>query len=394
MAAPDGPPVDDPVGEPVGEPGGEPASVRVELADRAYDIVIGEDLLANAGSYLAPVLARPRVVIVSDDIVAKIHLRPLQASLDSTGIKHDAIVVPAGEASKNFAQLQTLLKQLLDLRVERRDTILALGGGVVGDLAGFAAAILRRGVDFIQLPTTLLAQVDSSVGGKTAINAAQGKNLIGAFYQPRLVLADVTALASLPERELRAGYGEVVKYGLIDDFAFFEWLEEHGTAVLSGDRAALRHAVAVSCRSKAAIVARDERESGDRALLNLGHTFAHALEAEGGYDGRLLHGEAVAVGLNMAFALSTRLGLCPAQETERLKRHLEAMGLPGGPERFNLPGLTPEVMVHHMQQDKKVTDGRLTFVLARGIGQAFIENEVAEDAVLGMLATALQPIST
>ncbi|MBT4487130.1 MAG: iron-containing alcohol dehydrogenase, partial [Rhodospirillaceae bacterium] len=245
MAAPDGPPVDDPVGEPVGEPGGEPASVRVELADRAYDIVIGEDLLANAGSYLAPVLARPRVVIVSDDIVAKIHLRPLQASLDSTGIKHDAIVVPAGEASKNFAQLQTLLEQLLDLRVERRDTILALGGGVVGDLAGFAAAILRRGVDFIQLPTTLLAQVDSSVGGKTAINAAQGKNLIGAFYQPRLVLADVTALASLPERELRAGYGEVVKYGLIDDFAFFEWLEEHGTAVLSGDRAALRHAVAV-----------------------------------------------------------------------------------------------------------------------------------------------------
>ncbi len=369
--------------------GGETATVRVALANRSYDIVIGDDLLANAGTYLAPLLTRPRVVIVSDETVAGLYLAPLRASLEANGIRNDAIIVPPGEGSKNFAQLQSLLDRLLDLRIERQDTILALGGGVVGDLAGFAAAILRRGVDFIQLPTTLLAQVDSSVGGKTAINAAQGKNLIGAFYQPRLVLADITALASLPERELRAGYGEVVKYGLIDDFSFFEWLEEHGGAVLSGDREALGHAVAVSCRAKAAIVARDERESGDRALLNLGHTFAHALEAEAGYDGRLLHGEAVAVGLSMAFDLSSRMELCSRQETERLRRHLVAMGLPTGVEQIGLPGLTPEVMLHHMRQDKKVTDGRLTFVLARGIGRAFVERDVAEDTVMAMLAAAL-----
>ncbi len=368
-------------------------TVRVELADRSYDIVIGEDLLPGAGPYLAPVLARPRVVVVTDDTVGPLHLAPLQASLRDAGIQNDAIIVPAGESSKNFAQLQSLLDRLLELRIERRDTILALGGGVVGDLAGFAAAILRRGVDFIQLPTTLLAQVDSSVGGKTAINAAQGKNLIGAFYQPRLVLADVTALSSLPEREFRAGYGEVVKYGLIDDFAFFQWLEENGGQVLAGAPGALRHAVAVCCRAKAAIVGRDERESGDRALLNLGHTFAHALEAEAGYDGRVLHGEAVSVGLAMAFTLSTRLGLCPSQETERILRHLSAVGLPTGVAQIGLSGLTADVMMDHMRQDKKVTDGRLTFVLARGIGQAFITNDVAEVAVREMLQAALEPAS-
>jgi 3-dehydroquinate synthase len=368
---------------------GEVETVRVELASRSYDIIIGEGLLAHAGDYLAAVLTRPRVVIVTDKNVAGLHLAPLRASLDRAGIANDAIIVPPGEGSKNFSQLEALLDQLLALRVERRDTIVALGGGVVGDLTGFAAAILRRGVDFIQLPTTLLAQVDSSVGGKTAINASQGKNLIGAFYQPRLVLADISALASLPDRELRAGYGEVVKYGLIDDFEFFEWLEEHGGEILSGDGAALRHAVAVSCRSKAAIVARDERESGDRALLNLGHTFAHALEAEGGYDGSLLHGEAVAVGLHMAFALSTAMGLCSSQETDRLRRHLLAMGLPVAIEQINLPGLTAEKMVHHMRQDKKVIDGRLTFVLARGIGRAFIQNDVAAAAVKRMLTAAM-----
>ena len=368
-------------------------TVRVELADRSYDIVIGEDLLPGAGPYLAPVLARPRVVVVTDDTVGPLHLAPLQASLRDAGIQNDAIIVPAGESSKNFAQLQSLLDRLLELRIERRDTILALGGGVVGDLAGFAAAILRRGVDFIQLPTTLLAQVDSSVGGKTAINAAQGKNLIGAFYQPRLVLADVTALSSLPEREFRAGYGEVVKYGLIDDFAFFQWLEENGGQVLAGAPGALRHAVAVCCRAKAAIVGRDERESGDRALLNLGHTFAHALEAEAGYDGRVLHGEAVSVGLAMAFTLSTRLGLCPSQETERILRHLSAVGLPTGVAQIGLSGLTADVMMDHMRQDKKVTDGRLTFVLARGIGQAFITTDVAEVAVREMLQAALEPAS-
>lgn len=366
-------------------------TVRVELADRSYDIIIGEGLLPGAGPYLANVLARPRVVIVSDETVAGLHLTPLQASLKMSGIQNDAIIVPAGEGSKNFAQLQSTLDRLLDLRIERRDTILALGGGVVGDLAGFAAAILRRGVDFIQLPTTLLAQVDSSVGGKTAINAAQGKNLIGAFYQPRLVLADVAALTSLPERELRAGYGEVVKYGLINDFAFFQWMEKNGRQLLAGVPSALRHAVAVSCRAKAAIVARDERESGERALLNLGHTFAHALEAEAGYDGRVLHGEAVSVGLGLAFTLSTHLGLCPSQETERVLRHLAAVGLPTEVAQIGLSGLTAAAMLNHMRQDKKVTDGRLTFVLARGIGQAFITNEVAESAVTEMLQGVLEP---
>ena len=368
----------------------EPTSIRVELADRAYDILIGENLLSNASTYLAPVLARPRIVIITDKTVSSLHLAPLRASLDGAGIQNDVIVVSPGEATKNFSQLQGVLNRLLDLRVERKDTILALGGGVVGDLTGFAAAILHRGVNFVQVPTTLLAQVDSSVGGKTAINAAQGKNLIGAFYQPKMVLSDVATLDSLPTRELRAGYGEVVKYGLIDDFPFFEWLEEHGSDVLSGNRAALCHVIAVSCRSKAAIVARDEREGGDRALLNLGHTFAHALEAESGYDGRLLHGEAVAIGLHMAFALSSELGLCPRQETDRLQRHLISTGLPATVDQIELKGLTPEIIMQHMRQDKKVTDGRLTFILARGIGRAFIENNVAEDAVTRMLKTILQ----
>ena len=367
----------------------EPTSIRVELADRAYDILIGENLLSNASTYLAPVLARPRIVIITDKTVSNLHLAPLRASLDGAGIQNDVIVVSPGEAAKNFTQLQGVLNRLLDLRVERKDTILALGGGVVGDLAGFAAAILHRGVNFVQVPTTLLAQVDSSVGGKTAINAAQGKNLIGAFYQPKMVLSDVATLDSLPTREVRAGYGEIVKYGLIDDFPFFEWLEEHGSDVLSGNRAALCHAIAVSCRSKAAIVARDEREGGDRALLNLGHTFAHALEAESGYDGRLLHGEAVAIGLHMAFALSSELGLCPRQETDRLQRHLISTGLPATVDQIELKGLTPEIIMQHMRQDKKVTDGRLTFILARGIGRAFIENNVAEDAVTRMLKTIL-----
>ena len=369
----------------------KPISIRVELADRAYDIFIGENLLSNASTYLAPVLARPRIVIITDKTVSSLHLAPLRASLDGAGIQNEVIVVSPGEATKNFTQLQGVLNRLLDLRVERKDTILALGGGVVGDLAGFAAAILHRGVNFVQVPTTLLAQVDSSVGGKTAINAAQGKNLIGAFYQPKMVLSDVATLDSLPTRELRAGYGEVVKYGLIDDFPFFEWLEEHGSDVLSGNRAALCHAIAVSCRSKAAIVARDEREGGDRALLNLGHTFAHALEAESGYDGRLLHGEAVDIGSHMAFALSSELGLCPRQETDRLQRHLISTGLPATVDQIELKGLTPEIIMQHMRQDKKVTDGRLTFILARGIGRAFIKNNVAEDAVKRMIKTILQP---
>ena len=316
----------------------QPTSIRVELADRPYNILIGEDLLSNASTYLAPVLARPRIVIITDKTVSRLHLAPVRASLDDAGIQNDVIVVSPGEATKSFTELQSVLNRLLDLRVERKDTILAFG----------------------------------------------------AFYQPKLVLSDVTTLDSLPTRELRAGYGEVVKYGLIDDFPFFEWLEKHGRDALSGNRAALCHAIAVSCRSKATIVARDEREGGDRALLNLGHTFAHALEAESGYDGRLLHGEAVALGLHMAFTLSSELGLCPRQETDRLQRHLISTGLPATVDQIELKGLTPEIIMQHMRQDKKVTDGRLTFILARGIGRAFIENNVAEDAVTRILKTILQ----
>ena len=262
---------------------------------------------------------------------------------------------------------------------------------MIGDLAGFAAAILRRGVNFIQVPTTLLAQVDSSVGGKTAINVTQGKNLIGAFHQPLMVLADVTTLDSLPNRELRAGYGEVLKYSLINNFHFFEWLEKHGDDVLARDPAALCHAVTVSCRSKAAIVAKDEREFCYRALLNFGHTFAHALEAECGYDGRLLHGEAVAIGLYMAFKLSHDLGFCSSQETDRLRQHLVAKGLPTTVDTIGIKGINPEAIVNHMRQDKKVMDGRLTFILTRGIGHAFIDNNVEAEAVTAMLKTMLCP---
>ena len=369
----------------------DPTVVRVDLAERSYDILIGANLLANAGVYLAPVLKHPRIVIVTDATVSNLHLSGLCASLDAMGVQNNVIIIPPGEAAKNFNQLQTLLNQLLELRIERNDTILALGGGVIGDLAGFAASILRRGVNFIQAPTTLLAQVDSSVGGKTAINMKEGKNLIGTFHQPRIVLADVATLDSLPARQLRAGYGEVLKYGLIDNFSFFEWLEEHGSKVLSRDRAALCHAVTVSCRSKAAIVTHDEREIGERALLNLGHTFAHALEAEYGYDGRLLHGEAVAIGLYMAFKLSSDLGLCSSQETDRLHRHLISKNLPTSVDKIDIHRPTAEALIRHMHQDKKVIGGQLTFVLTRGIGQAFIENNVKTEAVTAMLSSILRP---
>ncbi len=369
----------------------DPTVVRVDLAERSYDIVIGTNLLVNAGVYLAPVLKHPRVVIVTDETVSSLYLASLCDSLDTAGIQNEAIIIPPGEATKNFTQLQSLLSQLLELRVERNDTILALGGGVIGDLAGFAASILRRGVNFIQAPTTLLAQVDSSVGGKTAINAIQGKNLIGSFYQPRIVLADVATLDSLPARQLRAGYGEVLKYGLIDNFPFFEWLEEHGTKVLSRDQAALCHAVTISCRSKAAIVAQDEQELGYRALLNFGHTFAHALEAVCNYDGRLLHGEAVAIGLYMAFKLSSDLGLCSSQETDRLYRHLIAKRLPTFVDKIDINGITPEALIRHMHQDKKVMGGQLTFILTRGIGHAFIQNNVKAEAVTAMLNSILRP---
>jgi 3-dehydroquinate synthase len=362
-----------------------PARLPVELGARRYDILVGPDLLARAGAEIGAVLQTPRAIIVTDQQLAETgHLGTLTASLAAAGIAHPAIILPAGEATKSMAQLAELTDRVLALGIDRQTAIVALGGGVIGDLAGFAAAILLRGLDYVQIPTTLLAQVDSAVGGKTGVNSRHGKNLVGAFHQPRLVLADSTVLATLPPRELRAGYAEVVKYGLIDRPAFFAWLEAHGAVALAGNRAALGHAVLESCRAKAAVVAADEREHGQRALLNLGHTFAHALEAVAGYDGSLLHGEAVAIGLACAFRLSARLGLCPPADVLRVCAHLAAVGLPTTP---GWPGdRTPVAAVlDAMSLDKKAAGGRPRFVLVRGIGQAFSGAEVERAEVAAVL---------
>jgi 3-dehydroquinate synthase len=347
--------------------------ITVDLGPRSYDILVGGGLIADAGTHLRPLLQRPRAIVVTDENVAALYRAPLLDSLSSAGIDSDCVVLPAGEQTKAFGHLESLIDMLLARRVERSTAVIALGGGVVGDLAGFAAAIVLRGIDFVQVPTTLLAQVDSSVGGKTGINTPRGKNLVGAFHQPRLVLADTGTLDTLPRRELLAGYAEVVKYGLIDDAAFFDWLDGNGAAILDGDEGARRHAVVAACRAKARIVADDEREEGRRALLNLGHTFAHALEAEAGYGGDLLHGEAVAIGMVLAFDLSVRLGLCPAEDAARVRRHVSEIGLPTAPPPT--PG-GAAALIDHMRNDKKVTAGRVAFVLARGIGKAFISVDV------------------
>jgi 3-dehydroquinate synthase len=358
--------------------------LRVELEDRSYDIIVGEGLLADASSHLQSVLKRPAVTVVTDETVAGLHLPTLQQNLSANGIDCNEIVVPAGESTKNFSQLESLLDRLLDLGIERSDILIALGGGVVGDLVGFAAAILRRGVDYVQIPTTLLAQVDSSVGGKTAINVRQGKNLVGAFHQPKLVLADVGVLDTLPERELLAGYAEVVKYGLLGSIDFFAWLENNAGAMLRGERDLRRQAVMQCCRQKADIVAQDEREADLRALLNLGHTFGHAYEAEAGYEG-LLHGEAVAVGMRAAFELSHRLDYCNGQDVNRIERHFETVGLPLWPVDIGLGDASAEQLLAHMFQDKKVSAGRLTFILAKGIGDAFVSRDVGDEDVLAIL---------
>ena len=360
-------------------------SVTVDLGDRAYDILVGPDLITNAGTHIAPLLKRGRVVIVTDENVADRHLATLEKGLKAADIKSKAFILPAGEKTKNFDQLQSLLGDLLDAGVERGDLIIALGGGVIGDLTGFAASVLRRGVDFAQIPTSLLAQVDSSVGGKTGINVPQGKNLIGAFHQPRLVLADISALKTLPPRELRAGYAEVVKYGLIDDAPFFNWLEANVEKLIAGDPQALTKAIVKSCQSKARIVAQDEREGGVRALLNLGHTFGHALEAGTGFSDRLIHGEGVAIGMGLAFNLSAKLGLCSGQDATRATRHLEAAGLPT--KLSDIPGdlPAPDRLIELMGQDKKVVDGALTFILTKGIGGAFITRNVSSGDLLDFM---------
>lgn len=384
-----------------------PRRLHVALASAAYDVVIGDGLLARAGAQLAPVLASRRCVVVTDEAVAALHLPALLHGLAEAGIEARTITVPPGEASKSLAQYGRVVEGLLAAGVDRRTAVLALGGGVVGDLAGFAAATTLRGLPFVQVPTTLLAQVDSSVGGKTGVNTAHGKNLVGAFHQPRLVLADTGVLATLPGRELRAGYAEVVKAGLIGDAGFYAWCEGHAAALLgagagangagagggaagtgaAGGREALAEAVLRACAFKAAVVGEDEREEaaeGGRALLNLGHTFGHALEAEMGYDGRLLHGEAVAAGLGLAFRLSARLGFCAEADAARVTRHLDAVALPSGPGMLN-QRFSAERLIGHMRRDKKARDGTLRFVLARGIGAAFTADDVDEREVRDFL---------
>ncbi|QCK84796.1 3-dehydroquinate synthase [Phreatobacter aquaticus] len=369
-----------------------PTQVPVILGDRSYDILIGTGLIESAGETIAARYPGRAVAVVTDAHVGAIHAEALEAGLAGAGIRHQRITVPPGEATKRFAMLEQVVDEILAARMERGDIVLALGGGVVGDLAGFAAAIVRRGMGFIQMPTSLLAQVDSSVGGKTGINTRHGKNLVGAFYQPGLVLADTDALDTLSTREFRAGYAEVAKYGLIDDPAFFGWLEQNWRGVFQGGRDRV-HAIAVSCRAKAAVVARDETETGDRALLNLGHTFGHALESATGYDGsRLVHGEGVAIGMAQAFRFSAKLGLCAADDAARMAAHLTTVGLPT--ELAHIPGGVGDVdrLMTAIGQDKKVSRGALTFILARGIGQSFIARDVDPVAVRAFLTEELARI--
>jgi 3-dehydroquinate synthase len=367
---------------------GKVEKLRVELGDRGYDILIGPGLIARAGAEILPLMRRRQAVIITDETVARHHLAPLRASLAEQGISQHAIVLPPGEATKDLAHFGRLVDDILACGIERGTMLVALGGGVVGDIAGFAAATLLRGIEFVQIPTTLLAQVDSSVGGKTAINTAAGKNLLGAFYQPRLVLADTDTLATLPRRELRAGYAETVKYGLIRDTAFFEWLEAEGEAVCGLEPAAATRAILTSCGMKAAIVAADEREEGDRALLNFGHTFGHALEAETGFSDALLHGEAVALGMVLAFDFAVRLGIATGQDAHRVRRHLAASGLPTELLAIGLSGSAADRLVAHMGKDKKVRDGRITLILPRRIGDAFVMRDASAEALRQFLAEA------
>jgi 3-dehydroquinate synthase len=364
--------------------------VGVDLGDRSYDVRIGSGLIARAGAEIAPLLRRKRVAVVTDQTVATHHLAALTKALDAEGIASTALALPPGEVTKNWDNLARCTEWLLERQVERKDVVVALGGGVIGDLVGFSAAILRRGVRFVQMPTSLLAQVDSSVGGKTGINTAQGKNLVGAFHQPSLVLADIDVLDTLADRDFLSGYGEVVKYGLLGDAAFFDWLERDGPRVRAGDKAARLRAVTRSVEMKAGIVSRDETEEGERALLNLGHTFCHALEKATGYSDRLLHGEGVAIGCALAFELSARLGLCSQEEPSRVRAHLKAMGMKV--DIKDIPGDLPgaEALIALMGQDKKVIDGRLRFILARGIGQAFVAEDVPGDKVRAVLDDALR----
>ncbi|WP_420968182.1 3-dehydroquinate synthase [Bradyrhizobium sp. B120] len=368
-------------------------TVDVALGDRAYDIVIGRDVLTSLGERVAALRPGVRTAIVTDRTVAKHWLEPAEASLAAAGVPTSRIVVEEGEGSKSYATLTQVSEALIAAKIERNDLVIALGGGVVGDLAGFAAAILRRGVDFVQVPTSLLAQVDSSVGGKTGINSPQGKNLIGAFHQPVLVIADTSVLDTLSQRQFRAGYAEVAKYGILGDAAFFAWLEKNHADIFSGG-AGREHAIATSCRAKAAIVSRDERETGERALLNLGHTFGHALEAATGFSDRLFHGEGVSVGMVLAAEFSAQLGMISSDDAARIARHLSAVGLPTRLQ--DIAGFTQEgladadALLALMAQDKKVKRGKLTFILLEAVGRAVIANNVEPQPVRDFLQAKLK----
>jgi len=364
-------------------------TVQVDLGDRTYDILIGGALVARAGVEISSRLPGARVAIVTDENVAASHLAPLVASLDASHVGSTSIILPPGEKTKNFDALQKVVDAILASRLERGDAVIALGGGVIGDLAGFASGIVRRGMRLVQIPTSLLAQVDSSVGGKTGINSAHGKNLVGLFHQPQLVLADTQVLDTLPDREFRAGYAEVAKYGLIDRPDFFAWLEQSWREIFAGGPARTR-AIAQSCRAKADVVARDEYETGDRALLNLGHTFGHALEAATGYDSaRLVHGEGVAVGMALAHRFSSRLNLCSMDDALRVEAHLRAVGLPW--KMADIPGSLPDAegLLAYIAQDKKVSRGALTFILTHGVGKAFIAKDVPASEVVSFLREGL-----
>ncbi|MEQ8815490.1 MAG: 3-dehydroquinate synthase [Thalassobaculum sp.] len=363
-------------------------TVQVELAERGYAIRVGAGLIERAGTELADLLSGRKAVVVADQTVATLHLPTLVRSLEGTASAVHALTVPAGESAKSMAGLTDLLDRILAIGIDRRTVVVALGGGVTGDLAGFAAAVALRGLDFVQIPTTLLAQVDSSVGGKTGVNTRHGKNLVGAFHQPRRVLIDTAVLNTLPRRELLAGYAEVVKYGAIGDIDFFEWLEANGRRLLDGDDDARRYAIVASCRAKAAVVAADERETagGRRALLNFGHTFGHALEAMAGYDGTLLHGEAVAAGMVLAARMSARLGPCTGQDAERLAAHLAAVGLPAELDQVDAARhWSADELLGHMTKDKKALDGRIVFVLLDRLGHAVVRDDVERAAVRTLL---------
>ena len=364
-------------------------TVHVPLGERAYDVLIGQGLLARVGEELMPLLPRSHVAIVTEENVADAHLEHVQSALSSSNISSSVLTLRPGEGTKNWENLTRTVEWLLDQKIERRDIVVALGGGVIGDLVGFAAAIMRRGVRYVQVPTSLLAQVDSSVGGKTAINSPYGKNLIGAFHQPSLVLADIDVLGTLSRRDFLAGYGEVVKYGMLGNADFFGWLEDNGRALIEGDPALRAEAVRVSVQMKADIVVRDETEQGDRALLNLGHTFCHALEAATGYSDRLLHGEGVAIGCALAFETSARSGFCSQEDPSRVRALLRNSGMKT--DLADIEGDLPDAdaLIDLMGQDKKVIDGTLRFIMARGIGEAFVTSDVDLSVVRGVLEDAL-----